>query len=663
MKQKFLFILFVLLVYFTAGINAQISDSLYNSLPAYAKPVNKNTVTLQQKASIIEGVTSELNLRFSKELNGFRSEVEKEMLATHDKYTRIEYAYSIARFYLMSNDYKRSFEFFKKANAYAHNDTVNKKRIVQTYSILASLYAFYNNRDSAMTYLAKALDIGDQKDSAFLCDIYGTYASIYGGLNLYSQAIYYDKKFVETMPEVNKRQGDDIATLVDIASYYAVLFRDTANKGYDDSSKTIVVKLVQRTKGAAAYWYNSCYFILGLLDEFKGFYKDAIAYYDSSLLPAYTNKGVYPLTTFAMAHRAICRLKLYNNSDAATVLDTISIGATDFVMQQMRSQALYQFANKKGDWKKALKYYEDYVRYKDSINVIAGRAKVFEANQKYSVKQKEADIAELQNKNLQEKNAKRGWLIIALLAVVILFILYLHYRQRLAKREGAVQELNNKLQHIEAEMTLKQMQQIAASEQALIDQRVNISRDMHDEISGSVALLKLLISDMLANAKTTEAKSMLANLGGEVSDVYVQVREFMHRLYKNNAVPEFNVADFLQTLPLTFGAGSSLRIRTEFDREKTVHYFTPKQHTETYLFIKEAVSNCIKHSTASSLFIKLDFREDNVYIDISDNGKGMVNITPGIGMQSMRERIKALGGEVKFVTAAGLQITSTFPVN
>jgi len=646
------------------------SDSLYTHLPGYAKPAKQNAVTLQEKAKIMEGMTPEFAEKYSKELNEFVPEVEKEMLVSRDKHIKVEFAFSLASFYTALNDFPKGFDYCKKTAAYALDDTAYKKRLAETYSMLASYYVTYNNTDSAMQCLAKALDFGDHKDSTFLANIYATYSLIYTTLHLFEQAIYYEKKIIETLPIANKMQDEDIRMYIETSVYYALLYRDSSNNKYADSAQIIIEHLMQRTKDKAQYWYAGCYFSLGLLDEYKGRYKEAVASFDSSLLPKYINQNlVYGINSIAKVHRSACLAKL-GDKDAVTFLDTLQLAPNDFATQQVRYNALYEYAKQHGNWRKSLEYYENYIKHTDSLNVITNRAKVFEANQKYSVTQKEVQIKSLENSNLREKQSKIQILIWAVFAaaamLAIIALLYVRNKKKETERIKEKQKMIDELQLMEQERELSYLQQQAEKEAAIISERKMISQNMHDEISSSLTGLSYLIAHVKRNMSREGAVpiELLGEVEEEARSVYRQARDFMNALNHNVFSENYNIVELLHKLEQRFNQQHGLKISVDMDEEEISTYFKSNHHAEMYRVVKEAVTNSIKHSAASAITINLWKQEQRFYFDITDNGHGIkqTQSSSGMGMTTMKQRITALNGDIHVASDhSGTHVTGSFP--
>ncbi len=90
--------------------------------------------------------------------------------------------------------------------------------------------------------------------------------------------------------------------------------------------------------------------------------------------------------------------------------------------------------------------------------------------------------------------------------------------------------------------------------------------------------------------------------------------------------------------------------------------------TEDALFrvAQEGVTNMRKHAGATHLVIQLDYRDPmHVRLQLKDNGRGVdcTSRTGGRGLDGMRERIRAIGGDVDVQTAPdqGFQLTAEVP--
>ncbi len=75
-----------------------------------------------------------------------------------------------------------------------------------------------------------------------------------------------------------------------------------------------------------------------------------------------------------------------------------------------------------------------------------------------------------------------------------------------------------------------------------------------------------------------------------------------------------------------------------------------------YGIAREALQNVMRHAGATELWLKLNHSEDDLCLEVRDNGKGFrVDEAGGrtLGLRSMRERANAAGGSIEISSAPG----------
>jgi signal transduction histidine kinase len=87
-----------------------------------------------------------------------------------------------------------------------------------------------------------------------------------------------------------------------------------------------------------------------------------------------------------------------------------------------------------------------------------------------------------------------------------------------------------------------------------------------------------------------------------------------------------------------------------------------------FRILQEALTNVTKHSGASRVEIEYHHSKDEVLMTISDNGRGLSDGQEGkpgaFGMIGMRERVKQLGGAIRFdmPQGGGVCLMVAFPL-
>ena len=77
---------------------------------------------------------------------------------------------------------------------------------------------------------------------------------------------------------------------------------------------------------------------------------------------------------------------------------------------------------------------------------------------------------------------------------------------------------------------------------------------------------------------------------------------------------------------------------------------------DLYRIVQEALHNTVKHARASQVELRMNQLDRIISVEVCDNGRGFDTATefPGhLGLHSMRERVKSLGGELNIESAPG----------
>ena len=85
----------------------------------------------------------------------------------------------------------------------------------------------------------------------------------------------------------------------------------------------------------------------------------------------------------------------------------------------------------------------------------------------------------------------------------------------------------------------------------------------------------------------------------------------------------------------------------------------PKEVKYAFIaIVKEAVNNIQKHSNATKAEIRIREHPGFFLLHIADNGtQKILRTTGGIGLSNMEERVRNLGGTIRFDTENGFKIS------
>jgi len=183
-------------------------------------------------------------------------------------------------------------------------------------------------------------------------------------------------------------------------------------------------------------------------------------------------------------------------------------------------------------------------------------------------------------------------------------------------------------------------------ERALEQERLRISRDIHDDLGARVTEISL--ASALARSKT----SFPASAGADFDHISKLSRELIAALYETvwAVSPENDNLDalgnYLCQMTNHLCENAQLPRRWSIsDLPGTLPVASQLRHN-IIMAVKEAVHNVIKHSKATEISLRVQFERDVLLVSVQDDGCGFnVNGSPnGSGLANMRHRMADIGG-------------------
>jgi signal transduction histidine kinase len=155
-----------------------------------------------------------------------------------------------------------------------------------------------------------------------------------------------------------------------------------------------------------------------------------------------------------------------------------------------------------------------------------------------------------------------------------------------------------------------------------------------------------------------ELASELDEIGADASLAVDDLRGLAHGIYPT-VLRERGLGDGLRSL----ARNAPLHIDVV---DAGIGRSDPAVEAAVYFCVLEAIQNAMKHAGAGArVEITLDRLARDIRFGVADDGVGfdLAERSDGIGLQSMRDRIDALGGELVFDSApgAGTRIRGTVP--
>jgi len=183
------------------------------------------------------------------------------------------------------------------------------------------------------------------------------------------------------------------------------------------------------------------------------------------------------------------------------------------------------------------------------------------------------------------------------------------------------------------------------------DERRTLARELHDEIGHTLAYLRLLV-DRSGHLPPEEAKIMLNEAKELLSGLIEQIRNISLSL-KPPMLEEDGLLQAVKYLIDRHAREAGIKIT--LSPAELPQNLSWDVSLAAYRIIQESLTNIIKHARASEIYIELQLAQNNLILNIKDNGIGFRNehYQIGSGLRNMRERAIILGGTLNINTTPG----------
>ncbi len=217
--------------------------------------------------------------------------------------------------------------------------------------------------------------------------------------------------------------------------------------------------------------------------------------------------------------------------------------------------------------------------------------------------------------------------------------------------EAAMLGLNKELR--ESRQRLRQL--AAQNEAQLENERKHVAREVHDELGQILTGLRMgiLAMDMRHGAQHAELRRSLHDLKLLTDQAVEAVRNVAMHL--RPAALELGFVPALEWLCKEFSWRTGLPCGLVIEDESIK--IDESRMTVIFRIVQESLTNIARYARPSRVRINVGRREDELGVEIQDNGIGFDLREAGrrdtFGLLGMRERAIALGGHVDIVSAPG----------
>ncbi len=266
-----------------------------------------------------------------------------------------------------------------------------------------------------------------------------------------------------------------------------------------------------------------------------------------------------------------------------------------------------------------------------------------EMETKYQTAKKEKLLLQ---KEVEAKEQKNILMAVSLLAIFIALIGYLIYRQ---------QKLRNRQQ--EQEFQLKSAIAQIETQNQLQEQRLTISRDLHDNIGAQLTFIISSVDNIkyAFDIQNVKLDSKLQSISNFTKSTIVELRDTIWAMNSNEITFEDLRARIHNFLEKAKTAKEDIDFQFAINEDLSQLQLTSIYGMNIYRTLQEAVNNALKYANPTQINITVQKIDNSVSIQIQDNGVGfdLENVVKGNGLLNMQKRIESIGGIFKLQSEIG----------
>lgn len=183
----------------------------------------------------------------------------------------------------------------------------------------------------------------------------------------------------------------------------------------------------------------------------------------------------------------------------------------------------------------------------------------------------------------------------------------------------------------------------------VLSDRDRIARDLHDHVIQRLFAIGLALQGTIPRSRLPEVRQRLTSSVDDLQEVIQEIRTAIFDLHGGSTGTTTQLRQRLDNAVNGF-AGSGPRITIQYVGPLSVVEPGLADHAEAV--VREAVSNAVRHAEASSLSITVRV-EDELAIEVIDDGRGMPADVKPSGLINLRRRAYEVGGDFTVADAEG----------
>ncbi len=228
------------------------------------------------------------------------------------------------------------------------------------------------------------------------------------------------------------------------------------------------------------------------------------------------------------------------------------------------------------------------------------------------------------------------------LAVVIIVFVTIHQR-KIIRYHKSMKRLEEEKQEIYLKASIRFQE----------EERQRIAADLHDDAGPLLATVRLYLNENLVNQEKAQQIQSILSAKQIIDDAIQLVRNISHSLMPPT-LKNFGLESATNDLFQKINGSGVIKASARFHdyRER----LSGEKEMLVFRVVQEILNNIIKHSNAGFIHLTQNVSDNNLYIRIHHDGKGLIQteydklsfMGSGLGLKNIASRMKVLNSKIMF---------------
>ena len=618
------------------------NDSLPFDLKSFYLDKAYNKI-LNENSEVSRKLLSEIVLEFynSNQKNKFKEASDKllkKSLIVKDSSNMAMSYRCIGTFYKENEVLDTAFYYFTKAEKIYQklNDELVLANVLLNKGIVQYKIGDYLGAELSLTKSNSIFKNSDRKDKYY--GVLNQLGLVYTELNEYDKAIFFHSKALDVVRKYNLLNKEHPKGVC----YNNIGFLYLKQKKYRDAIKNFELGLNDKNiidDDPELYMLlinNLAYSKFKIHDytNLPNMFFESLKLSNESKLYSNSIYSLIHLSEFYYEKKDFKKSLAYANE--ANRLSKITKIPTD-ILSSLKQLSIVDKTN-------STKFSNLYIKLSDSLQIVERSSKDRFARIAFETDEiiKEKDKLEEQNRTL---------LYVSLVVGIILTLLFILRAQRARTRELIYKQAQQKANEEIFNLMMSQQNVIDESRK---EEKHRIARDLHDGVLGRMFGVRLNLDSLnyRNDAESTEKRHQYIN---ELKDIEQDIREISHDLNREKQALINNFISIINKLLEEQSHLFSTNLKYYIDDKIIWDKINNTSKINLYRILQESLQNINKYAEAKHIFVELKKENDNIVLNIEDDGLGfdVTKKSKGIGVQNMISRTDECHGIIDITSKKG----------